>query len=264
MSSEIYYDRAYIRVDDHYIPIVKHGSSNCFEFEFGREVPENQWSVLNYGYRGQLLFTEDEIRQIAARYEEYNSDNRGGVRKSRNRSFEVGEFGRWIEGGMKTAYTVEEYTACNNTVIVVEHTEPVWEKHIVQTTEELLDKLHELDGKSISISYLKSREFTHPYRRRKSSSWDPSKQSGFYVLRADNGYFSKRSDRRIWFDRNTPPTAASVRKFRTERQRSGILMTMLSSSQKLHFRLSIYRTEAMPYERIQDGPFPPSGRSTGK
>lgn len=42
MSSEIYYDRAFIRVDDRYIPIVKHGSSNCFEFEFGREVPENQ------------------------------------------------------------------------------------------------------------------------------------------------------------------------------------------------------------------------------
>ena len=224
MSSEIYYDRAFIRVDDRYIPIVKHGSSNCFgvsrfhsAFEFGREVPENQWSVLNYGFRGQLLFTEDEIRQIAARYEEYNIDNRGGVRKSRNRSFEVGEFGRWIEGGMKTAYTVEEYTACRNTVIVVEHTEPVWKKHVVQTTEELLDKLRELDGKSISVSYLKSREFTHPHRRRKSNSWDPSKQSGFYVLRAGNGYFSKRSTRRIWLDRNTPPTAASVRKFRTEK-----------------------------------------------
>ena len=199
------------------IPIVKHDSSNCFEFEFGREVPENQWSVLNYGFHGQLLFTENEIRQVAARYEEYNSDNRGGVRKSRNRSFEVGEFGRWIEGGMKTVYTVEEYTACHNTVIVVEHTEPVWEKHVVQTTEKLLDKLRELDGKSISVSYCKSQEFTHPYRRRKSNSWDPSKQSGFYVLRADNGYFSKRSTRRIWLDRNTPPTAASVRKFRTEK-----------------------------------------------
>ena len=199
------------------IPIVKHDSSNCFEFEFGREVPENQWSVLNYGFHDQLLFTGDEIRQIAARYEEYNSDNRGGVRKSRNRSFEVGEFGRWIEGGMKTVYTVEEYTACHNTVIVVEHTEPVWEKHVVQTTEKLLDKLRELDGKSISVSYCKSQEFTHPYRRRKSNSWDLSKQSGFYVLRADNGYFSKRSTRRIWLDRNTPPTAASVRKFRTEK-----------------------------------------------
>ena len=31
MSSEIYYDRAYIRVGDRFIPVVNHGSSNCFE-----------------------------------------------------------------------------------------------------------------------------------------------------------------------------------------------------------------------------------------
>ena len=62
------------------------------------------------------------------------------------------------------------------------------------------------------------------------------------------------------FRRQQPLFGNSERK----RQRSGILMTMLSSSQKLHFRLSIYRTEATPYERIQDRPFPPSGRSTGE
>ena len=42
MSSEIYYDRAFIRVDDRYIPIGKHGSSICCVFEFGRDVPESQ------------------------------------------------------------------------------------------------------------------------------------------------------------------------------------------------------------------------------
>ena len=31
MSSEIFYDKAFIRVDDRYIPVVNHGSSNCFE-----------------------------------------------------------------------------------------------------------------------------------------------------------------------------------------------------------------------------------------
>jgi len=49
MSSEIYYDRAYIRVGDRFIPVVNHGSSNCFDFDAcGREVPEKHWSVLNY------------------------------------------------------------------------------------------------------------------------------------------------------------------------------------------------------------------------
>ena len=31
MSSEIFYDKAFIRVDDRYIPVVNHGSSNCFD-----------------------------------------------------------------------------------------------------------------------------------------------------------------------------------------------------------------------------------------
>lgn len=110
MSSEIYYDRAYIRVGDRFIPVVNHGSSNCFDFDAcGREVPEKHWSVLNYTFHGRQLFTEEEIRQIAAIYEAANSDNRDGIRKSRNRSFDVGEFGRWIMNGMKTAHTMEEY-----------------------------------------------------------------------------------------------------------------------------------------------------------
>lgn len=115
MSSEIYYDRAYIRVGDRFIPVVNHGSSNCFDFDAcGREVPEKHWSVLNYTFHGRQLFTEEEIRQIAAIYEAANSDNRDGIRKSRNRSFDVGEFGRWIMNGMKTAHTMEEYRACGN------------------------------------------------------------------------------------------------------------------------------------------------------
>lgn len=80
MSSEIYYDRAYIRVGDRFIPVVNHGSSNCFDFDAcGREVPEKHWSVLNYTFHGRQLFTEEEIRQIAAIYEAANSDNRDGI-----------------------------------------------------------------------------------------------------------------------------------------------------------------------------------------
>lgn len=269
MSSEIYYDRAYIRVGDRFIPVVNHGSSNCFDFDAcGREVPEKHWSVLNYTFHGRQLFTEEEIRQIAAIYEAANSDNRDGIRKSRNRSFDVGEFGRWIMNGMKTAHTMEEYRACGNTVVVVEYAEPVWKKHVVYTTKQLLDKLCELDGKPISVSFWDNRTVMHPPTRRKNDSLNHNELSEYYVLRADQGFFVKRSSRRIWFARKISPTAASVRKFRTEkvaqRYLSGILMTMLSSSQKLHFRLSIYRTEATPYERIQDRPFPPSGRSTGE
>ena len=57
MSSEIFYDKAFIRVEEKYIPVVNHGSSNCFEFDSrGREIPEKTWSVLNHPYTERMLF----------------------------------------------------------------------------------------------------------------------------------------------------------------------------------------------------------------
>lgn len=97
MSSEIFYAKAFLRVGDRFIPVVNHGSSNCYDFDSrGREIPERHWSVLSYPFRGRLAFTAAEIKQIAAAFEEANTENRGGTCKSRNRAFEVGEFGRWI------------------------------------------------------------------------------------------------------------------------------------------------------------------------
>lgn len=64
MSSEIFYDKAFIRVGDKYIPVVNHGSSNCFEVTArGREIPEKYWSVLNYPHTGRLLFTQKKCRR---------------------------------------------------------------------------------------------------------------------------------------------------------------------------------------------------------
>lgn len=112
MSSEIFYAKAFLRVGDRFIPVVNHGSSNCYDFDSrGREIPERHWSVLSYPFRGRLAFTAAEIKQIAAAFEEANTENRGGTCKSRNRAFEVGEFGRWILAGLKSAHTVEEYRA---------------------------------------------------------------------------------------------------------------------------------------------------------
>ena len=70
MSSEIFYDKAFIRVDDRYIPVVNHGSSNCFDFDSrGREISEKHWSVLNYTRRDSQIFTADEMQHIAEVYE---------------------------------------------------------------------------------------------------------------------------------------------------------------------------------------------------
>ena len=82
MSSEIFYAKAFLRVGDRFIPVVNHGSSNCYDFDSrGREIPERHWSVLSYPFRGRLAFTAAEIKQIAAAFEEANTENRGGTCK---------------------------------------------------------------------------------------------------------------------------------------------------------------------------------------
>ncbi|MDO4746675.1 MAG: hypothetical protein Q4B18_08965, partial [Bacillota bacterium] len=68
MSYQIYYDKAFIKVDDKFVPMVNSGSNNCWEVNYcNREIPEKNWSVLNYTMRSKVLFTADEIVEIAIR-----------------------------------------------------------------------------------------------------------------------------------------------------------------------------------------------------
>ena len=78
MSSEIYYEKAFISIGNKFIPLVCHGSTNTYEFNWnGREVAERYWSVLNRPYRGRSLFTSEEIQRIAETYEGFSQDNCG-------------------------------------------------------------------------------------------------------------------------------------------------------------------------------------------
>ncbi len=217
MSSEILYDRAFIRVGEQYIPVVNHGSSNCFDFDRrGREIPEKHWSVFQYPYRDKLLFSEEEIKQIAEAHEAASVNNYGGTRKSRNRAFEAGEVRRWLLNGMKSAHTVEEYRRYGNTAAVIDYDEPVWRKHFVSTTEELLEKMQELTGRRIGVTFMDDRHVTHPPVRRKGTPPDYSTLPEYYVLRSEQGYFIKRSSRHVWFTRRQTPRDSQVRKFKTE------------------------------------------------
>ncbi len=65
MSSEIFYDKAFILVGEKYIPVVNHGSSNCFDFDSRGHNREKHWSVLNYPHTGRMLFTAEEMQEIA-------------------------------------------------------------------------------------------------------------------------------------------------------------------------------------------------------
>lgn len=219
MSSEIFYDKAFIRVGEQFIPVVNHGASNCFDFDSrGREISEKHWTVLNYTFRNRQIFNVEEMQRIAAVYEEASSSNRGGTRKSRYRPFEEGEFGRWILAGMKSAHTVEEYTRYGNTVIVIDYSEPLWKRYCVSTTEELLKKLTELEGREISVSFWNDRRVAHPPRQRKGQPTDFSKLPKFYVLCSEHGYYVKRSRRRIWFAKSAVSNLAPPHRFKSEKE----------------------------------------------
>ena len=245
MSSEIFYDRAFIRVGERYMPVVNHGASNCFDIDHrGREIPEKHWSVINYPHWEKMLFTAEEMKEVAAAYEKVSMDNQGGTRKSRYRSFEEGEFYRWILGGMKTAHSVEEYQQYGNTVIIIDYSTESWRKISVSSTDELLNQLEVFKGSSnFTVSFLNSRYVKHPPMRAKKQPTDFEQLPEFFVLRAAQGYFVKRSSKRVWFMPGKELFPARVRKFKTEAAARKYLQENADALSKFAFRI----------ERIQNG-----------
>lgn len=214
MSSEIYYDKAFVSIENRFIPLVCHGSNNTYEFNWnGREVAERYWSVLNSPYRGRVMFTSTEIQKIAETYEGFSSGNCGGMRKSRNNAFEAGEFQRWFLAGLKNAHTIEEYRQYGNSVVLTDrHTQKAT---YVSTTDSFLKELSRLGEPNVDIRFDSCRNFYHPPRVSKLSKFDKLMQ--FYVLKAWSGYFVKRTRHGVMTIRTDDPTVATVRKFRTEK-----------------------------------------------
>ena len=181
MSSEIYYDKAFVSVGNRFIPLVCRGSTNAYEFNaHGREVAERYWSVLDLPYRGRLLFTNDEIQKIAETYEGFSNGNRGGMRKNRNSAFEAGEFQRWFLAGLKNAHTIEEYRQYGNSVVLTARR--TQKATYASTTEAFLAALSRIGEQNIAIRFDSCRSFYHPPRVSKQSKFDTLKQ--FYVLKA--------------------------------------------------------------------------------
>ena len=187
MSSEIYYDKAFISIGDKYIPLVCHGSNNTYEFNRnGREVAERYWAVLNRPYREEVFISE-EIQKIAETCEGFSQDNRGGMRKSRNCAFEAGEFQRWFLAGLKNAHTIEEYRQYGNSVVLTDlHTRKTT---YVSAADSFLAELSCIGEQNVDIRFDSCRSFYHPPRVSKQSKFDTLKQ--FYVLKAWRGYFCK-------------------------------------------------------------------------
>lgn len=220
MSYQIYYDRAFIKVNDKFIPVVSSGSNNCWEVSYkGREIPERHWEIINHGCRLKVLFTVDEIKEQAKRYEEI-SQRQGTCFKSRNKRFEEGEFERWILGGIKNALTIEEYVRYGNTLyisIYAPNEAVMYKTHYFATTEKFLELLGQYENKtSIEVEFENSR---HIYRPKKISQSARNRNlDRYYVLQEESdffvSYFCRFRKYRTVF--HGDPKNAQVRAFKTE------------------------------------------------
>lgn len=213
MSYEIFYTRAFIRVGEHFIPMVNEGSSNTWLPQSkGPDLPEKSWQVLNYKDRGKLLYTEAEIRDIAKDYEAISQKTKSCY-KSRNRRFEPGEFERWILCGMKTAYTVEEYNEMGNTLFLSDSTGGTPTLYGIHTTDNLLKLLQKLGSQRIlKTVFLDRRNVYRPKRQ----PIDYRTLEAYYVLRYRNGYFCKWLKQGFLYTANGD--SASSHKFKTEKE----------------------------------------------
>jgi len=177
MSYEIYYDRAFIRVGERFVPLVNKGSSNCWTMSLhGREIPEKNWQVLNWRQRSQLLFTEDEIRKTAEDYELISQDS-GTCFRARNHPFGKGEFKRWIH----------DYSAKNM---------DDWKLYPFSTTAEFLNLLGQLkNSRLLNVHILDNRHVCRPHRKKESLK-DYRDQKEYFVLSTMQG---SQNNREVFF-----------------------------------------------------------------
>ena len=210
MSAEIYYKKAYIKVGDKFIPMVNHGSTNCWELNWrGRHVPEKNWSVLGYGTNG-VLFSKTEMESLAKEYEGYSADNTG-ILKSRNRGFGIGEFEKWILAGMRSALTVEDYVGAGNVLMGYDNaTDDTW---YIRTTDELLEALdRNRMNTRFHLTFRNNRDVRRPVIS--SRNMNIRNMSEYYVLKGDKGYFIRQRAGIIFTTMNRE--SEQIKRFQTE------------------------------------------------
>lgn len=244
MSYQIYYERAYIRVKDKFIPLVCDGSNNSWEVNMftGRDMAERNWHILNHKNRSKLLFTADEIKGIANDYEQIRRRD-GTCFKSRNRIFEIGEFERWIINGMNRAYTIEEYTGMGNSLYVLDFSSEdldEWQEYPFRTTDEFLHLLDMLKGsKRLSVSFTDNRKVIKPAGSPQSISL--RKGGRYYVLKGylfSDAYFC--SIRRKSVKYSIKPDDDEVRAFPTKADARRYLNKYKDRLSRFNFTVELY------------------------
>lgn len=210
MSYEIIYKKAFIVVKDknlaeaNYVPVIQYGSNNCFESAWrnGRtiEIPEKNWTTWAYTkdehYRNQILFTRDQITELAV---EISTPNSYGevLHKTRNTRFEQKELFRWFDNGVKSAQSVEYYTELGNTLVfrVTEYGEERKEivREYVKSTQQLIELAKKYQSNKDSNTYVsigfEERELRLPKKSINKSQ--RFKIENPYAIKIKGSYFYK-------------------------------------------------------------------------
>ena len=118
MSVDVWYDRAFIRVENRYIPMIQRGCNNVKErLENGRVALFKEWEVLNFECQNKLLFSVGELRKMAESATVFARDGLIHKRRCGNWFSNEGIY-NWIMDGMKTAHTIEEYAMFGNIMYI--------------------------------------------------------------------------------------------------------------------------------------------------
>lgn len=244
MSYEIYYKRAFIKVGAKYIPVLQHGSNNCWETSWkGRDIPEKYWSnwIHTKEGRGPIIATRDEITRYAVEF--CDTTNYGGDLpfKARGRQFGSSmEAMRWFDNGVKTARTVEEYSELGNTVHVRTYVGNGESKtYPVKTSAELLSMLEVLKNDNPWVGF-SSRELLLPKPTRVTR---PKKEvDSFWTVYVEGyGYLKKRTARRI-FQTGSPQYA---KKFKTANQAQKVMEALAPKYKDIEFSARLVKEKAV-------------------
>jgi len=202
MSYTIIYNKAFIKIQDKYIPIIQYGDNNCYDISNrGKDIPAKNWDVWNYTIDGRMkdtiLFNRDEITEIATSFGTPNSYGEY-LHRTRNTCFKSFMEGmRWFDNGVKYAKTIEEYEKDGNTIYfrVTDFKKPYGETLVfncfINSESQLLELLEQYksDKKNdyyVSIGF-QDRELYKPRKRRAFK--EKKRVESSYAIKIDSEYY---------------------------------------------------------------------------
>ncbi|WP_456364210.1 hypothetical protein [Priestia aryabhattai] len=239
MNNEIIYSRQFINVGDKYIPLFQHGNSSHFQLSLkGKRSAVKAWSVFNNEKPNKILFTKQEIRDLAASYNTYE------FYRTRNTPFKEREFENWFINGLNKAKSIEYFVEHGNKMVVIESISGREVEHPISSTYELLETLDGIRRNSTYNSNVCTQvnfrfceqKLNLPKQMRNREEY--KEYPFYYVLSSSEGYFVRR------FNSNYKCSTVKdkdsvVRKFKNEKA----ALKYLDQYQDLKARFTIERVD---------------------